>query len=285
MRRKVRTSNFISTVSIALVLFLLASVSYLIISAMSATDRMKENITVHVMLKGGMKQDQIGGVKDRLLARQDIKEVIYVSKEEAAAEYIESTGDDFSEFIDFNPLPDSYQVRMLAQGGEKEAIEALEKEAASWSEVDEVVYQRNVVEQIGRNINKFNLVLILFGVALLVISLILLNNTIRLTVFSKRYIINTMKLVGASKWFVMKPFLRSSVMQGLYAALIASAMFAGMVAGIKEGLTEIDFGPANMQVIWIVAGMFLSGVLISLLFTIFAVNKFVNMRTNAIYLY
>ena len=119
-----------------------------------------------------------------------------------------------------------YEVKVASTSAEKEALSALERQLLSWEGVDEVVYQRSVIDQITSNINKFNLILLLFGATLLVISLILLNNTIRVTIFSKRYIINTMKLVGATRWFITKPFLGGSILQGIYAGLISWAMLA-----------------------------------------------------------
>ena len=127
-------------------------------------------------------------------------------------------------------------MKVASTSAEKEALSALERQLLSWEGVDEVVYQRSVIDQITSNINKFNLILLLFGATLLVISLILLNNTIRVTIFSKRYIIHTMKLVGATRWFIMKPFLVTSVLQGIYAGLISWAMLAVMIVGLSEGL-------------------------------------------------
>ena len=117
-------------------------------------------------------------------------------------------------------------MKLDGRSAETGALSALEKQVMSWDGVDEVVYQRNVIEQVTSNINKFNLVLLLFGGALLIISLILLNNTIRVTIFSKRYLIHTMKLVGATRWFITKPFLGGSILQGIYAGLISWAMLA-----------------------------------------------------------
>ena len=127
--------------------------------------------------------------------------------------------------------------------------------------------------------------LLLFGGALLIISLILLNNTVRLAIFSKRYLINTMKLVGATKWFIMKPFLASSIGQGIVAGIIASLLFLGAVYGLNEAVPELMTLTAATRVAFIVGGMVLGGVIISLCFTWFAVNKFVNMKSNKIYLY
>lgn len=285
LRRKVRNSYIISTISIALVLFLLGSVGYLIFNAVRATDLMKENVAIHLMIKQGTSDERIAEIGRELGAHEAVKEVTFVPKAVAAENFKEQIGSDFVEFLAFNPLPDAYEVKLHAQYSDKDYVRKFEKEIASWNGIEEVVYQRAVVEQIGSNINKFNLVLLLFGGALLVIALILLNNTIRLTIYSKRYLINTMKLVGASKWFIMKPFLLRSILHGVYAWLIAAAMFLALVAGLGEGLPEVTFLAESRPVYYVLCGMLLLGILISALFTLFAVNKFVRMNTTKINLY
>lgn len=285
LRRKVRNSYIISTISIGLVLFLLGSVGYLIFNAVRATDLMKENVAIHLMIKQGTSDERIAEIGRELGAHEAVKEVTFVPKAVAAENFKEQIGSDFVEFLAFNPLPDAYEVKLHAQYSDKDYVRKFEKEAASWNGIEEVVYQRAVVEQIGSNINKFNLVLLLFGGALLVIALILLNNTIRLTIYSKRYLINTMKLVGASKWFIMKPFLLRSILHGVYAWLIAAAMFLALVAGLGEGLPEVTFLAESRPVYYVLCGMLLLGILISALFTLFAVNKFVRMNTTKINLY
>ena len=285
LRRKVRNSYIISTISIALVLFLLGSVGYLIFNAVRATALMKENVAIHLMIKQGTSDERIAEIGRELGAHEAVKEVTFVPKAVAAENFKEQIGSDFVEFLAFNPLPDAYEVKLHAQYSDKDYVRKFEKEAASWNGIEEVVYQRAVVEQIGSNINKFNLVLLLFGGALLVIALILLNNTIRLTIYSKRYLINTMKLVGASKWFIMKPFLLRSILHGVYAWLIAAAMFLALVAGLGEGLPEVTFLAESRPVYYVLCGMLLLGILISALFTLFAVNKFVRMNTTKINLY
>ena len=284
LRRKVRNSYIISTISIALVLFLLGSVGYLIFNAVRATDLMKENVAIHLMIKQGTSDERIAEIGRELGAHEAVKEVTFVPKAVAAENFKEQIGSDFVEFLAFNPLPDAYEVKLHAQYSDKDYVRKFEKEAASWNGIEEVVHQRAVVEQIGSNINKFNLVLLLFGGALLVIALILLNNTIRLTIYSKRYLINTMKLVGASKWFIMKPFLLRSILHGVYAWLIA-AMFLALVAGLGEGLPEVTFLAESRPVYYVLCGILLLGILISALFTLFAVNKFVRMNTTKINLY
>lgn len=285
LKRKVRNSYIISTISIALVLFLLGSVGYLIFNAVRATEMMKENMSIHIMLRSNTDPERMAEIGRMLGDMEAVKEVTFVPKETAAEDFKEQVGSDFVEFLSFNPLPDSYEIKLNSDFSEKEHVRRFEKEVSGWKGVEEVVYQKNVVEQISTNINKFNFALLLFGGALLVIALILLNNTIRLTIYSKRYLINTMRLVGASRWFIVKPFLLRSILHGIYAWLIAGAMFLGLVAGLNEGLPEVTLLTESMPVYYTLCGMLVLGILISALFTVFAVNKFVKMNYTKINLY
>ena len=285
IKRKVRNAYIISTVSIALVLFLLGAVGYLILGALNASNRLKENVSVFVMLKDGIPEETSAAVKRQLETNPAIREVKFIPKDQAAADFQAYLGSDFVEFLQTNPLPDSYEVKLDGRSAETGALSALEKQVMSWDGVDEVVYQRNVIEQVTSNINKFNLVLLLFGGALLVISLILLSNTIRLAIFSKRYLINTMKLVGATKWFIMKPFLGSSVTQGILAGVAASALFVLAVYGLNEAIPELMTIAEAGKIAIILGSMVVGGIVISGLFTFAALNKFVNMKSNKIYLY
>ena len=285
IRRKVRSAYIVSTVSIALVLFLLGAVGYLILGAMNASNRLRESVSVYVMLKNSVGSDTTRQqLQRRFEGQPHVKQVRYISKAEAAEEFKSYLGTDFVAFLDENPLPDSYELKLDATADQR-VMAALEKTFNSWSEVDEVVYQRNLVDQIATNINKFNMVLLFFGGALLAISLILLNNTIRVMIFSRRYIINTMKLVGATRWFIMRPFLGRSVLQGFYAGLISWVMLVLMIAGLREGLPDVQFVSEQMHLIAIFVAMMAGGILISLLFTAFAVRKFLRMRDGAIYFY
>lgn len=285
LRRKVRNSYFISTVSISLVLFLLGSVGYLIMNALRATEQMQESMTIYVMLDNDISTDDANAVGTRLHDMEEVRDAVFVSKEAAAEDFKHYVGGDFEEFLEYNPLPDSWEVRMKSDYSTREAVEKFEKAALGWQGVDEVVYQKNVVEQIGSNIRSFNLVLLLFGGTLLFISLILLNNTIRVSIFSKRYLINTMKLVGASKGFIMRPFLWDSFKQGLVSGLIATALFMAMIAGLNSKLPDVMMLAGDMPILIIVGAMMAGGVVISLLFTTFALNKFINMNTARIHLY
>ena len=159
IKRKVRNAYIISTVSIALVLFLLGAVGYLILGALNASNRLKENVSVFVMLKDGIPEETSAAVKRQLETNPAIREVKFIPKDQAAADFQAYLGSDFVEFLQTNPLPDSYEVKLDGRSAETGALSALEKQVMSWDGVDEVVYQRNVIEQVTSNINKFNLVL------------------------------------------------------------------------------------------------------------------------------
>lgn len=285
IRRKVRNAYIISTVSVALVLFLLGSVGYLILGALGTTQRLKESMTVYVMLSDTVSAQTTTAIGEKLKANRSVREMKFIGKDQAAQEFQEYLGDDFIEFLDQNPLPDAYELKMTAAASDKASLEALEKEVSTWDGVNEVVYQRGVLEQIGQNINKFNLILLLFGGTLLIIALILLNNTIRVTIFAKRYIINTMKLVGATRWFIMRPFLGRSILQGIYAGLICWVMLAVMMMGLHEGLPEVRFVSDQLYLAYIFGGTMVGGILISLIFTTFAVRKFVRMNSSKLHMY
>ena len=192
---------------------------------------------------------------------------------------------EFEEILEENPLLDSFELKLTSRSEQREELEAFVRKVEAMEGVDRVSYPAMMIERLHTTVNRIRLVLLLFGGALLAISLILLNNTIRLAIFSKRYLINTMKLVGATKWFIMRPFLASSITQGILAGLGAALLFVLAVWGLNETIPELTTVAEAGKVGIILGTMVAGGILISLLFTFFAVNKFVNMKTNKIYLY
>lgn len=285
LKRKVRGSYAISTVSIALVLFLLAGVGYIIWNLSKVTDGVKERMTLYVMLSDAEPAEVKEEVGYKLRSLEGVKEALFVSKADAAAEMKEFVGGDVEEFLSYNPLPDSYEVRLRASESPKALVAAIESQVSEWKGVDEVVYQRAVVENMDTNLGKFKILLLLFGGALLVVSLVLLRNTIRMSVFAHRMLINTMKLVGASKGFIKRPFLVDSLWQGVVAALLASGLFWGMVVALNEGLPYVMLVSSVEVLATICGGILVGGVLISVLFTNFALNKFIRMNSSKIHIY
>ncbi len=288
LKRKVRNSYIISTVSMALVLFLLGSVGHLMLVAMVAADSLKESIAVTVELRNDLAPERRDSIASQLSAHELVRTVTFVSKEEKIedAEFRQFFGAQFEEVLDGeNPLLDSFELTLTSRSEEQEAVDAFLREAERIDGVKQVSFPARLAEQLHGTVNKIRLILLLFGGALLIISLILLSNTIRLAIFSKRYLINTMKLVGATKWFIMKPFLANSITQGILAGTGASVLFVAAIYGLNETVPGILTAAENQKILLILGAMIAGGIVLSLIFTWTALNKFINMKSNKIYLY
>lgn len=285
LRRKVRGSYAISTVSIALVLFLVASVGYIIWNLSKATDNIKERMTLYVMMEDGCSQEVVEQTEFKLKNMEGVRQVRFISKSEAAADFRNFAGGNFEEFLDYNPLPASFEVKLSASESPRELVARLEGYITEWGGVDEVIYQQGMVESMDANLGRFKLLLVIFGAVLLLISLVLLKNTIRMSVFSRREIISTMKLVGASRWTIKRSFVADSLWMGLAAGAIASLMFWGMLVALSEGMPYVVLVSGGEVMAIIFGGVFAAGVLLSVLFTSSALGRFINMNSAKINLY
>ena len=288
LRRKVRRSYTISTVSIALVLFMLGAVSYVTLSALSVAASLRENVVVSVELEDGLAEADSAAVKQALEAHPSSASVLFMSKDEKLAdeEFRRQFELAIDELLAENPLRDSYEVTLCAEASTREGIESLR---AAVEDVAGVAYVAAppvaVVDKMDQTIRRVSIALLIFLAVLLFISVLLLNNTVRLAIYSKRYLINTMKLVGATKWYIMRPLLASALKQGIIAGVIAGAMVVGVVYGARlltlDGIAVLDLDRVGM----ILGALMLIGVVITVGFSALAVNKFVNMKSNKIYLY
>lgn len=287
LKRKVRNSYIVSTVSILLVLFLLGSVGYLMVAAMKVADTLQQSIAVTVELRNGITDEEKVAIEKQLTTEELVSTIAYVGKEEKIedAEFRKMFDSEFEEILGENPLLDSFELTLTADSADKELIDGFIASVSQLRGVERVSYPALMAERLHATVGKIRLVLLLFGGALLIISLILLSNTIRLAIFSKRYLINTMKLVGATKWFIMRPFLASSVTQGIMAGAGASALFGLAVYGLNEAIPELLTIAEAGKIAIILGAMIAGGILISGVFTWIALNKFVNMKSNKIYLY
>lgn len=287
LKRRVRNSYAISTVSIALVIFLLGSVGYLLSVAVNSSRALQNRAMLTVELSRTAEPEQRESIERQLSAKEYITSVEFSSKESKAEDeaFREMFGEDFEKVLGENPLLDTYEVLLDGAVVEAEQIDELVSELRKMKGVGDVIVPLGVVEKINSTISRIRTVLWVFGGVLLLISLILLNNTIRISIYSKRYIINTQKLVGATKWFIMRPFLGSALWQGVLAGVVAAALFALVCWRLGEAMPEFGTLTAPSTAAVIMAAMVVGGVVISLLFTTFAVNKFVNMKTNKIHLY
>lgn len=289
IERKVRRSYIISTMSITLVLFMLGVVSYVTFTAVSAATRLRDSVVVSVELSPMVEEDT--SREELFLAIENSgmsSRVEFLSgdaklEDEAFREQFEV---DLEMLLGENPLRDSYEVTLAK---ECSTVESVEEFVAMVGEFECVEYVAvppvEIVESMHSTISHVTMGLIIFLGVLLLISLLLLNNTIRLAIYSKRYLINTMKLVGATKWYIMKPFMATALKQGLLAGILAALMVCGIVYGAEvvsvEGLSLLDYREVGI----IIATIVVMGLVITLLFSLFAVNKFVNMKSNKIHLY
>lgn len=287
LKRKVRNSYLVSTISMALVLFLLGSVGYLMLAAGEVASSLRNSIVVMVELDQQIDDTKRQAIEELLMADALTGSVRFVSREEKAAdeEFRKVFASSFEEVLDENPLLDSFEVTLKADSENREEVDRFMATVAQLDGVDRAAFPAQMAEQLHRTVSKIRFVMLLFGGALLLVSLILLNNTIRLAIFSKRYLINTMKLVGATKWFIMKPFLSSALKQGLFSGLLSALLFVVAVIGLVETVPELTM-LADWQRVGVMLGALIGvGLLLSIVFTALAVNKFVNMKSNKIYLY
>lgn len=285
LRRKVRRSYVVSTVSIALVLFLMGSVGYMLATALQTARDLRCGIALSAELDDNVDESGRVRIEQQLMAIDGVVAVRYSDKEEKIndEEFRRMFEAEIEEIIQENPLRNSFEVSVSAV--DRASLDAAADRMAAIEGVVYVAYPAATIERLHSTITKITIVLTAFGGALLIISLILLNNTIRLAIFSRRYLINTFKLVGATKGYIMRPFLGAAAKQGIWAGIAASALFGGSIAALSGTMPEITAPTQMVQIGATVCGMILCGVIISLLFTAFAVNKFVNMKSNKIYLY
>lgn len=285
IKRKVRRSYIVSTISIALVLFLLGSVGYMLTAALGTAHSLRNSVTLSAELDSSLTSEQRTAIEQRITSMDGVTGVEFSAREEKIQdeEFRRMFASEIENILAENPLRDSYEVHIGAL--ESDAIAEMADRLASIEGIVYVAYPASTIEQLHSTINKIIIGLMVFGGALLLISLILLNNTIRLAIFSRRYLINTLKLVGATKGYIMRPFLSTAAKQGLLAGLAASLLFGASLAALSGAMPEIVATSELVKVAITVGGMIVGGLLISLLFTTFAVNKFVNMKSNKIYLY
>ncbi len=285
--RRVRFSYATSTVSMTLVLFLLGAVGFIMANLFSTTKRMRESVTMIVELKDGLSEAERDTVAVRLAESDMVASLKFVSKEEKAAdeEFNRIFNVDIKGVLGENPLPDSYDVTLSALSSDKEGLELFAEEARKISGVDFVSYPQSLLEDMHATLDVMQLIMLLFGGALLVVSFVLLSNTVRLAVYSQRELINTLKAVGATKWFIMRPFVGRSALQGFLAGILAVALLGGAVYALDYVILGVGILPKLEE-----AGIFatiivVTGVVVAVVSTLPVVNRFVNMKSNKIHLY
>lgn len=284
--RRVRFSYATSTVSMTLVLFLLGAVGFIIANLFTTTKRMRESVTMIVELKDGLSEAERDTIAVRLAESDMVASLKFVSKDEKMAdeEFKRVFAVDIKGILGENPLPDSYDVTLSALSSDKEGLETFAEEARKIEGVAFVTYPQSLIEEMHSTLDIMQFIMIVFGGALLVVAIVLLNNTVRLAVYAQRELINTLKAVGATKWFILRPFVGRSALQGLLAGALASLLFGGALYALDYAVPGLGIFPRWEQAGILAATMITLGVVVTVLCTLPVVNRFVNMKSNKIHL-
>lgn len=283
IRKRLAGAWISSVISITLVLFLVGVASLLLVNAKSVSDYFKENVQVSVLMKQDVSEDDAMDFASSLDSRPFIKGTRFVSKAEGTREMADMLGEDFLNVFETAPIPISIDVNLKAEYVSPDSLEVVKKEIAGSPLVEEVVYQQSLVDKLNTNLAKISLVLGVFVALLLFISFVLINNTVRLNVFSKRFTIHTMKLVGATKSFIRGPFLGQSVFQGLFSALLAILMLLAGLFIVRREFSQL-FEVFSLDLLLVVLGIVVvSGVVICLVSTYFVVGKLVSLPKDDLY--
>jgi len=283
LQSKIKTSSVTVVMSLSLVLFLLALVGWVFINARLIVNHVKENVGFQVYLKEDAPQPEIDKLKKTMEAAIYIKNVAYKSKEEAAEEMKQKTGDDFVTFLGFNPLPSSINANIKAEYANPDSLAWIEKEIASEKIVREVVYQKVLVENINKNTQKISAIILFFSALLIIIAVALINNTIRLSIYSKRFLLKTMYLVGATQSFIRKPFIINGIINGVIAGIIADILVVVFIIASNKFIPELLVvqNPNYLLILFLVTISL--GILISGLSSALSVRKYLRLKAEDLY--
>jgi len=262
---------------------MLGLVGLLLLNAKKLSDYVKENLSFSIILKEDAGEAEIKLMQKALDANSYVKSTEYVTADKAAEKFQQEIGEDFVSFIGYNPLLASIEVKLKADYANNETMDVFEKKFQNNPLVKEVVYEKSLIHKVNENVKKISLILLGFGGILFLISIALINNTIRLSVYARRFLIRTMQLVGATNGFIRKPFLIKSMAQGFIAALIAISLLIGLISIVQNEMQDvIDLRNYNLLGILflVITG---SGLIINFIFTFFAVNKYLRMKVDDLY--
>ena len=284
LKNKIKSSSTSIVISMSLVLFVLGILGFLLLNANRLSNHVKQNIGFSVMIKEGVKDVDIMQLQKLIDSKAYSLETDWVSKEDAATELQEQLGEDFISFLGYNPLLESIDIKLKATYANPDSLLVLQEELTKNDLIHEVFYQKDLVEKISENMRKMSIFLLSFCFLLFIISFTLINNTIRLSVYSKRFLIRTMKLVGATNKFIKGPFLSDSIYNGVYSSLVAICMllavFQLLQSDIPYFLNIQDL--KSMGIIF--ASIFVAGILFTWLSTFFALRKYLRIKESEIYL-
>ena len=284
-RRRVAGSYFMSMMSIALVLFLLGVFALLMMHAQKLSNHLKENIGFEVVMNSNVKEAKILQLQKELDAMPAVKSTEYITKEEAIRRLSDDLGEDFLQWLgnEENPLLPSIDVRFNADWANNDSIQVIQSQLLKNTDIKEIYYQKSLVGVINQNVNRIGLALMAASLILLIIAITLIRNTIRLSVYSKRFLVRSMQLVGATPAYIRRPFIRSGVLQGFFGALIADALLALLIYGLDQRLPELALVQDYKIIIGIFVGIIGLGILLGGLSTRLALRKYLHADVDRLY--
>lgn len=272
-----------ASISTMLVLLLLGAVVFFVLAANNLSVYVRENIAFSVLVSDDMKETDILRFQKELNAKPYVKHTDYISKKQALAEQSEAMGTDPAEFLGYNPFTASIEVRLNADYANSDSVAWIKDEILSNKEVIEINYPQDLLDAVNRNIRKISLILLGIAALLALISFALINNTIRLTIYSQRFLINTMKLVGASWAFIRRPFLKRNAWVGILAGIMADTVLAVIAYALVRYEPDLLAIVTPEVMITVMGVVFLFGVVITTFCALVSINRYLRMKTNELY--
>jgi cell division transport system permease protein len=282
-QRRLATSYVTTLISTTLVLFLLGIIGLIFLHAGKLSDYVKENIGFSVMIKDGVRESGILEFQKRLDVEPFVKSSVYVPKERAAEQLEDELGEDFIGFLGYNPLLHSIELRLKASYTNPDSVSGIERRLLARPEVKEVFYQKSLIDLINKNLNRVSLVLLIFSAIMMFIAIVLINNTIRLAIYAKRFLIRSMQLVGATESFIRRPFLEKALANGILSSMIALALMAVLLFFSVEQLPELTELEDPLRLAILVVLIIGMGIGISWSSTYFSVRKYLRIKTDLLY--
>jgi cell division transport system permease protein len=284
-KRRVAGSYFMSLMSITLVLFLLGVFALLMMHAQKLSNYLKENIGFEVVMNSNVKEANILKLQSELDAMPAVKSTEYITKEEAIRRLSEDLGEDFLQWLgnEENPLLPSIDVRFNADWANNDSIAVIQAQLLKNTDIKEIYYQKSLVGLIDQNVRRIGIALMVASAVLLIISITLIRNTIRLRIYSKRFLVRSMQLVGATPAYIRRPFIRSGRTQGFFGALLADVLLALLLYGLTKRLPELSFIQDYTIIIGVFGGIIVLGVLLGGLSTRFALRKYLHADVDRLY--
>lgn len=281
--KKSKPSYLYSIIGVALVLFLLGTLGLVVIHANKLSVYFKESIEIQVILRDNVKEAQATALRDSMAHKPYIKSIEYVSKDMAAQRFRKDFGEDFITLLQYNPLYSSINIKANANYVNNDSLKIIENNLSQQSIVREISYQRMLVSKLNENVNRIGLIILIISGLLCLVVIFLIDNTIRLAMFSNRFLIKTMQMVGATRWFIAKPFDLRSIANGAIAAVIAIAGLIGILSVSDKLLPELAGLRDNMMIAFLFIGMILIGISISLVSTHRSVMKYLRLKLDDLY--